>query len=583
MTSTIVHRPTWAPVFAVLAGFIFAAAASAGQPAVQGYADYAAYQVAVKSIAKSKLATLESLGTTKGGRDVFLLTIGTGKTDEKPALLMVGNVHPPHLLGSELATRLAKRIVDDASKDADARKMLDRVTIYVIPRPAPDASEAFFQRPLAERSVNHRPIDDDGDGQIDEDGPDDLNGDGLITMIRVEDTTARYIPHPDDDRVMIEADPEKHEAGRWALHVEGRDNDRDDELNEDPPGGVDFNRNFTFDYPYFGTGAGPHQVSEVETRAVADFAFSHPNIAAVLTFSPEDNVIKVPKADKSAEKERIKTTLLSDDVPSVELAAEKYREILDADDAPESPNGEGSFTDWAYFHYGRWSLACRGWWIPEIETEEEDTETETETEEDEAGEDEEESDEDERGADELNALAWFEKQGINGFVDWKPIEHPDFPDRKVEVGGFKPFLRTNPPADQLEPLAEKHGRFVRELVEMFPRLEISELKAEPLGAGVWRVTAAAVNRGRLPTMSRMGRTSRQLQGLQMQITLPRGASLVTGYPRVGISTLAPDGGRQEKSWLVTAPSGKPASVRVRVWSPSAGSQVKSIKLERPKK
>ena len=581
MTFTIVNRPAWAPILAVLASFIFAVAAFAGQPAVEGYADYAAYQVAVKSIAKSKLATLESLGTTRGGRDVFLLTIGTGKTDEKPALLVVGNVHAPHLLGSELATRLAKRIVDDASKDADVRKMLDRVTIYVIPRPAPDASEAFFQRPLAERSVNQRPIDDDGDGQVDEDGPDDLNGDGLITMIRVEDTGGRYIVHPSDDRVMIEADPEKHEAGRWALYVEGRDNDQDEKFNEDPPGGVDFNRNFTFGYPYFGTGAGPHQVSEVETRAVADFAFSHPNIAAVLTFSPEDNLMEVPEADKSAEEERIKTTLLADDVPTVELAAEKYREILDSDDAPEAPDGKGSFTDWAYFHYGRWSLACRGWWIPQVDTEKEEAEGEAETDDDAEDEEDQEDDEDERGADKLNALAWFDEQGIDGFVDWQPIDHPDFPDQKVEVGGFIPFLQTNPPADQLDPLAERHCRFVRELVEMFPRLEISELKAEPLGSGVWRVTAAVVNRGRLPTMSRMGRTSRQLQGLQMQITLPRGASLVTGYTRVGISTLAPDGGRQEKIWLVTAPSGKPASVRIRVWSPLAGSQVKSIKLERP--
>ena len=584
MTITAVHRPTWAPVLSVFAGFIFTAAVSAGQPAVQGYADYAAYQVAVKSIAKSKLATLESLGTTKGGRDVFLLTIGAGKPDEKPALLIVGNVHPPHLLGSELATRIARRIVDDASKDADARKMLDRVTIYVIPRPAPDASEAFFQKPLAERSVNRRAIDDDSDGQIDEDGPDDLNGDGLITRIRVEDTTGPYIQHPDDDRVLIEADAEKHEAGRWALYVEGRDNDQDEKFNEDPPGGVDFNRNFTFGYPYFGAGAGPHQVSEVETRAVADFAFSHPNIAAVLTFSPEDNLIKVAKADKSAEKEKIKTTLLSDDVPTVELVAEKYREIMDAEDAPKSPDGEGSFTDWAYFHYGRWSLACRGWWIPETKEGEADGETEKDENEDEEEDENEEKDEDkdERGADELNALAWFDRQGISGFVDWQPIEHPDFPDRKVEVGGFKPFLQTNPPADQLKPLAEKHCCFVREVVEMFPRLEIAELKAEPLGPGVWRVTAAVVNRGRLPSMSQMGHTSRQLQGLQMQITLPHGASLVTGYPRVNVSTLAPDGGRQEKSWLVTAPSGKPASVRVRVWSPSAGSQIKSTKLERSK-
>ncbi|KKK64612.1 hypothetical protein LCGC14_2982430, partial [marine sediment metagenome] len=256
-----------------------------------------------------------------------------------------------------------------AETDPSLRKLLGRLTVYVIPRPAPDACEAFFRQPFDERSGNERPRDDDHDGQLDEDGPDDLNGDGLITMMRVEDPTGSYMPHPDDARVMIEADPAKGQQGRYRLFVEGYDNDKDEQQGEDPAGGVALNRNFTFRYPYFGQGAGPHQISEPETRAVADFAFSHPNIAAVLSFTPEDNLMKPWKPKSDEPTSGIITAVLSDDAAYLDHLAEQYAEIHGGEDPPESPKGEGSLSEWAYFHYGRWSLGCRGWWIPKVETE----------------------------------------------------------------------------------------------------------------------------------------------------------------------------------------------------------------------
>jgi len=455
----------------------------AAEPALEGYADEAAYRARIESIATSELATLESLGRTRGGRTIDLLAIGAGprqRRDTRPAVLVVGSVHPPHLLGSELATRLARRLVEEAESEASVRRMLDRVTFYVIPRPGPDACAAFLRRPYFERAGNERPTDDDRDGRVDEDPPDDLNGDGLITMLRVEDASGAYVPHPEDDRVMVEADPQKQERGRYALYVEGRDDDRDEALNEDPAGGVAFNRNFTFRYPYFEPGAGPHQVSEVETRAVADFAFSHPNIAVVLCFTPEDNLVAPWKPDAEAEEARIKTTLLAADAPYFNRVAEAYRKILDRDDPPDAPEAKGSFAEWAYFHYGRWSFACRGWWPPEVET--------TQREDDDEDHDE-DNEHDERGQHDLNALRWFAREKIDGFVDWRPIVHPDLPGRKVEVGGFKPFLRLNPPADRLEPLADRHWQYLRTLVERMPRVVIRQAKAEPLGRGVWRVTA----------------------------------------------------------------------------------------------
>ena len=583
MTVRTIGRPLLVLPAAILV-LLLAGHAPAAEPAVSGYADYDAFRAQLESIATSELATLESLGRTLGGREVCLLRIGTGPMDQKPAILVVGSVEPAHLAGSELAVRVARRLVDGAKKDKAVRAILDRVTFYVIPRPAPDACEAFFRRPYCERNTNERPIDDDGDGKTDEDGPDDLDGDGWITQMRVEDPAGAWMPHPDDPRVLVKADPKKNEQGRWSLYVEGVDNDGDEAFNEDPPGGVAFNRNFTLKYPYFKPGAGPHQVSEAETRAVADFAFSRSNIAAVFTFTPEDNLMRPWKPNAAAEGQKIKTTLLGADAPFMDFLAETYRKIHGAKDAPESPSVDGSFCRWAYFHYGRWSLGARAWWVPKVAAEKDKKEAKGKGEPSAKDEkkkpdpQDKKAKEEKRGADDLNALRWFARQKIDGFVPWKEVKHPDFPGRKAEVGGFRPFVRTNPPAAELDGLAEKHQRFLARLVELLPQLAIHEVKTEPLGEGAWRVTVVVLNRGYLPTASKMGQLSRQPQPLQVALDLPEGVTLLTGHPRVQLPVLAGSGGRAEQSWLLRAPKGKPLAIPLRVWSPPVGQARAEAKL-----
>ncbi len=556
------------------------------QPAIPGYADYAAFRAEVRKIAASPRATLTSLAKTAGGRDVYLLTITSGdpaKADSKPAVLIVGSVHAPHLLGCELAVRIARRLVEQSQTDHEAPPLLDRFTFYVIPRPTPDACQAFFESPWVQRDTNQRSTDDDGDGVYDEDGPDDLDGNGVITMMRVEDGSGAYIPHPNDDRIMIEADPEKHERGRWSLYTEGLDNDHDESFNEDPAGGVAFDRNFTFDYPYFELGAGPHQVSEPETRALADFAFDHTNIGLVLTFTPRDNLVNSWKSEKQKEADQEKEgesspsgdLLRAADGPYFEALAEAYRELLGSENVPQAPSTAGSFSSWAYFHSGRWSLACRAWWPPEADSQE-DREDDPE---DNRKDDQEDDQEDDRAADDRNALAWFEREGVDGFVDWQAIDHADFPGQKVEVGGFRPFVRLNPPAEQLESLAETHWQFLRHVVRSWPKLALDDVRAESLEGGVWRVTAVVTNQGVLPTMPEMGRVAGQSQLAQMEILLPENVSLVTGHARRQVGPLAGDGGRAEQTWLVVGPRDKPFTIRVRAWSPSVGAQTKSLTLQ----
>ena len=638
------YSPRWfCPALWAAVVLLLASAARGGEPILKGYADYDAYRKQLESIAGSRFASLRSLGHTLGGREVYLLEIGVGKRDDKPAILVVGGVYPPHLVGSELAVRMARRLVDEAAKDQAVAAMLERLTFYFIPRPSPDPCEAFFTPPYSERAGNQRKSDHDALADIAR--PRDLNGDRLITMMRVEDPAGVYMPHPKDPRLLVRADREKNQRGRWLVYSEGIDINRDAEQGEGSPHpnplpkgeGTEFNRNFPFRYPYFQRGAGPHQVSEVETRAVADFCFSHTNIPVVLSFTPEDNLMRPWRPNPAAESQRIKTSVLAADAPYFDYVAEQYRAIHGGKDAPESPPGQGSFSKWAYFHYGRWSFACRGWWIPQVGPPEAKPETKPAakpaqskpdaavnvaglpTEPPELADDignygppepkpaakgpagkaaaksgmrrgtkrpapgaeptaADQQAEARQTAEELNALRWFAEKKIEGFVDWKPVSHPDFPGRKVEVGGFKPFLRLNPPAEELGPLAERHWHFLRRLAELLPVLAIEEVKTEPLGEGVWRVTALVVNRGYLPTVSRMGRITNDPLLLQAAVDLPPGAALVTGHPRLEIPTLAGNGGKAEPKWLVRIEPGKEVVLTLRAWCSSVGSVSKSVKL-----
>ncbi len=144
------------------------------------------------------------------------------------------------------------------------------------------------------RRTNATPFDADNDGRIDEDGPEDLNKDGFITMMRVKDPKGPYMVSPDDPRLMKRADPAKGESGGWALYWEGLDKDSDGFIAEDGPGGVDINRNFMHQYPYYEPDAGRYMVSEAETRAMLEFVLKHRNIAAMLTFGENDNLIATP-------------------------------------------------------------------------------------------------------------------------------------------------------------------------------------------------------------------------------------------------------------------------------------------------
>jgi hypothetical protein len=507
-----------------------------------------------------------------------------------PAIAVVAGVGPSFVAGIELIDKLVVQLQDPAN--ASAQQLLARCTVYVIAQPAPEAS----QWPGTDLATNATPTDDDHDGRVDEDGPEDLDGDGYITQLRVKDPAGQWWAHPLDPRVLTPVKPELNEQGEYSLYTEGIDNDGDHRFNEDGPGGVDFNKNWTWNYPENQLGAGPWPVSEPETRAVADFLYDHPEIAVVYTLGPQDNLAHPWEAANDGG--NIKTGVLGGDAPVLKYISDQYKKNFETEGVPPGASGDGSFGYWAYFHYGRWSLLAQPWWVP--------TEKKEEAKPAEAPPSAEASvgaelapptegspeggasstptdpatasvwdEKDERGQADIRKLKWLEEQGIDGFAPWTVIDHPDFPGQQVEVGGFRDAaIESRVPLDGL---AEKHLAFLNEVAVLLPKLSLDNVKSTALGGGVWRIEARVVNTGFLPSFSEMGELSRQHQRLQATLALPSGATLLKGHPREGLPRLPGNGGSAELNWLVSGLKDG-ATLKLEVSAPAVGSASADIVL-----
>ncbi|MFC3197966.1 M14 family metallopeptidase [Parapedobacter deserti] len=527
----------------------------------------------INALAKShpQYVKTRSLVKTLGGADIWLITIGTGQTEQKPAIAVVGGVEGKHLLGVELAIGFAEKLLASAQTDS-IRRLLDEQTFYVFPNMSPDATEQYFAAVQYERNGNARQTDDDRDGKIAEDGYDDLDGDGKITFIRVEDATGTHILNPDEPRSLIPADLAKGQVGRFLVFPEGIDNDKDGTFNEDGEEGVHFNKNATYNYRNFLPGAGEHAVSEAENRAMFDFLYDAFNVYAVVAFGPYNNLSSPEQAGRGdgagppqqgrRPGGRKITSWSSQDAKANAFVSEQYRKITGTTDAPKATAGEGNFAEWAYYHYGRFSFSTPGWWVPRVK-----------------------ADSASRGRNLDNAsngsndpvaayLKWAESEGIsNTFAEWKPIEHPDFPGKRVEVGGIHPFVLNNPPHTLVDDIASKHTAFVVALAGMAPKLDVVDLKTEKLDNNLTRISLKVLNSGLLPSLTQVGERSYFLKQITVNVKTTGSQNVVSGRK---IQTLGAVAGGQavELSWLVQG-SGK---LSIEAGSVSTGKKTVEVTL-----
>ncbi len=559
---------------------LLAAMPLTAQRPADGYHAASALASALKS-AGGSVVEVSTIGTSAGGLPLLAARLGRGADlDQRPAVLLIANAWGPQVVGSEMALRVVQQLATAYGKDSTVTRLLDHATLYVLPRVNPDAAEAFFQTPLVERVRNASKWDDDRDAAVDEDGPEDLNGDGVIAMMRVEDPAGEWIADSAEPALMRKADVAKGESGSYKLYVEGRDNDGDERWQEDPPGGVDIGRSFPYEFPQFGEATGSGMMAEVETRAVAQFIVDHPGIAVLYVLGPQDNLLK-PWEGKELPKEGARPgtsaggplrTILKEDEPWFAEVASRYRKIIGQDKGPASAPLEGDPLSWGYFDMGRWSFGARPWWIPEFDSDSGGPRAAHTPAAADSGAARTRGRAPQHGADsaaaDRNAIRWLRANEPGAVLDWTPFKHPDFPGRQVEIGGLRPYAEVNPPAAMLDSLATAQVNFVTALEGMLPSIALRKLMTESLGSGLFRVTVEVANDGYLPTSSKVGDMVRMPRAVRVELAVGDGRDIVSGRHFQLLDPVSGGGTGQELTWVVRGASGDRMSVTAA--SPAAG-------------
>ena len=172
-------------------------------------------------------------------------------------------------------------------------------------------------------------------------------------------------------------------------------------------------------------------------------------------------------------------------------------------------------------------------------------------------------------------LQWMDKEKIDGFVPWTKFQHPDL--GEVEIGGFKPYVTVNPPADKIAELGRAHAEFALYLSSLFSKIGIAKLEAVGYGGGVFRIRAELENTGFLPTALAHAVVARAVKPILVQIQV-QPDSIISGNPKSNsVQSLNGSGGRMKFEWLIKAKTGD--TIELTVLSYKSGAARRSVVLK----
>lgn len=564
----------------------------------------------------------EAIGLSRQGREIRLLRVtktAEGLGGEKPAVLVVAGINAMHMVGTDVAWGVALEI---AAAHAD---VLEHADLYVIPALNPDGEARFiasgFRDGLgaaAGGEVNPRGNDRDRDLRRGENPAQDLNGDGLITLMRLKDPRpdlgleATEIADADEPRLIHRADGIKGEKGVYVVLPESLDLDGDGKYGEDGwglPGGsrgVDLDMNFPYQWPEFDDDAGPTPLSEPESLALVRWVLETPRIVAVVTYAPADNLVKAPdgatgsragegKMDHTG-KIPVAGAVLAGDKPVYELVGKAFieRTKMTGTGWPAA-GGRGSFTGWAAAHAGVLAFQTPVWVRPDLVKQDEAKKDESKK--DEAKQDEPASgpvpvdapkpEEGKKAAspggkkksdatEDSKWLAYADQRAklaaLPGFVPWTAFEHPTL--GSVEIGGFAPAFKYSAPDEDRPRLVKEQAGFLADLMGRVPRLSVRGPFVTRLGESVWRVSLSIVNEGGLATRTKMGVETDRLPPTRAVIGLDR-SKVAAGESTQSAKSIEA-GGVLNVEWTVIGGEGEP--VRISVLSPECGDRTLDVTL-----
>jgi hypothetical protein len=518
-----------------------------------------------------QLASLQSLGKSWRGRDIWCMTLtnsATGADYDKPAFYIDAHIHAEEVATSHTALYTIWYLLTNHGSDPLATWLLDNMAFYILPRTNPDGAEISL-------TTGHHwcgngrylPGEEQTRGLCQQ----DVDGDGTIVQIRIPDEAGEWKISKDDPRLMIMRQPgEVGDGPYYRLYREGVIRGEWDGVSfeiEKPRDG-NLNRNFPAGWvsEVQQYGAGEYPLSEPEALAVGQFLLAHPNISGMQCYHTHGGVhlrpslvepdAAIPPADLAVYKTigAMATALTGYPVISV------YEEFT-----PDPKQARtGSLMQWSYDEMGIITFSTE-LWNPELaagiadpakyQVRARSTE------------------------DELKLLAYSDKHlGGKGFIDWKPFEHPQL--GRVEIGGWTHmYTFRNPPPASWATTDEARGflhttihtncLFTLQHAATTPLIRITRAEAEALGAGLYKLTAVVKNEGYLPTYMTQRALERQTAG-SIVVRLAGADEVVMGGTEQDIGHLA---GRDERKatwspwlpmwgattrtveWLVRAPAG----------------------------